>query len=107
MKALLSTLLFTCIGFASFGQQQFENANGNKVMFFDEPNEMAMYELIVDPTGYNCECEDFNHFFNKIGNNTYATDDDNVTLTILSGNKIKIEVKDSSYCCTVKAGIYN
>jgi len=107
MKALLSTLLFTCIGFTSFGQQQFENENGNKVMFFDEPNEMAMYELIVDPTGYNCECEDFTQYFHHIDNNTYITDDGNIEITILSGNRLKIVVIDSSYCCTVKAGIYN
>jgi|GEM_PF-3861455 len=107
MKALLATLIFSCIGYTSFGQQQFENANGNNVMFFDEPNEMAMYELIVDPTGYHCECEDFTQYFHFTGNNTYITDDGNVTLTLLSGNRLKIEVEDNSYCCTVKAGIYD
>jgi hypothetical protein len=106
MKSLFFSFTFIVIGFFAQGQQQFSNSNGNKVMFFDEANEQAMYELIIDPTGYNCECDDFYHFFHKIDNTTYVTDDENVTLKFINANKIKIEVKDASYCCTVKAGIY-
>jgi hypothetical protein len=106
MQSITCILLFCSIGFFSFSQQQFVSSSGKKVMFFDTPDEQAMYQLIVDPNGYNCECEEFTHFFHKISDVKFVTDDENVTLTIISGGKIKIEVQDASYCCTVKAGIY-
>ena len=103
-KTLLPILLLFVLSSYSYSQK-YTNPQGREVLFMGEANEMAMYELYVDPTGFGCECEQITVFFHNIGNNKYITDDGNVEM-IVTDKSLNIKVNDESECCYVKKGIY-
>ena len=103
-KTLLPILLLFVLSSYSYSQK-YTNSQGREVLFMGEANEMAMYELYVDPTDFGCECEQITVFFHNIGNNKYITDDGNVEM-IVTDKSLNIKVNDESECCYVKKGIY-
>ena len=103
-KTLLPILLLFVLSSYSYSQK-YTNPQGREVLFMGEANEMAMYELYIDPTGFSCECEQITVFFHNIGNNKYITDDGNVEM-IVTDKSLNIKVNDESECCYVKKGIY-
>ncbi|MEY5132657.1 MAG: hypothetical protein RLZZ198_661 [Bacteroidota bacterium] len=103
-KTLLPILLLFVLSSYSYSQK-YTNPQGREVLFMGEANEMAMYELYIDPTGFGCECEQITVFFHNIGNNKYITDDGNVEM-IVTDKSLNIKVNDESECCYVKKGIY-
>jgi hypothetical protein len=103
-KTLLPILLLFVLSSYSYSQK-YTNPQGREVLFMGEANEMAMYELYIDPTGFGCECEHITVFFHNIGNNKYITDDGNVEM-IVTDKSLNIKVNDESECCYVKKGIY-
>jgi hypothetical protein len=103
-KTILPILLL--LGLSSFSySQKFTNPQGREVIFMSEANEMAMYELYIDPTGFGCECDQITIFLHGIANNKYITDDGNIEI-IVSDKSLNIKVIDESECCNVKKGIY-
>jgi hypothetical protein len=84
--------------------QKYSNTQGREVLFGEE-NEEGLFELYVDPTGFDCECEQITIYLHFIGNNKYTTDDGNVEITV-SDKSLNIKVIDETECCFVKKGIY-
>lgn len=105
MKKTILSILLLCVLSSYSYSQTYTNAEGSEVLFMGEANEMAMYELYVDPTGFACECEQITVFFHNIGNNKYITDDGNIEM-IVTATSLNITVTDESECCHVKNGIY-
>jgi len=103
-KTILPILLL--LGLSSFSySQKYTNPQGSEVIFMGEANEMSMYELYIDPTGFGCDCEQTTVFLHFIGDNKYITDDGNVEI-IVTDKSLNIKVNDESECCYVKKGIY-
>jgi hypothetical protein len=87
--------------------QELSNENGNKIIVMDGENPDWL-DVFVNPTNFNCECEDRISITLKPTQvkNHYKTDDNIVTLEI-KGNSYIFKTNKTDNCCFLKPGKYD
>ena len=103
---LIGLFLFIAICNVALSQE-LSNENGNKIIVMDGENPDWL-DVFVNPTNFNCECEDRISITLKPTQvkNHYKTDDNIVSLEI-KGNSYIFKINGTNECCTIKAGKYD